>query len=324
MHGRPFIAVMIVPTGIGCAIGGHAGDATASARLLAGACDTLIVHPNVVNAADLNEMPENALYVEGSMLDRFLHGEIYLQPIRANRLLVVCNKLNPMTLNCAAAARSLLGARVDVSELDQPLVMITKIQDGMAAGTVEGVDKLCNQVVGLPFDALAIHTEIEVDLEEARTYLRTGVGINPWGGVEAMVSRQASAVLGRPVAHAPLENDMSFNEVVPQALAPELISGSMLFSVLKGLHKSPRIGAEHGSHMLSISDVDVMVTPICWGAPHDACAEMGIPMIFVEGNPTNAGTGPKEGEHIRVNTYLEAAGALIALRQGIHPASPGT
>ena len=137
-----------------------------------------------------------------------------------------------------------------------------------------------------------------------------------------MVSRQASAVLGRPVAHAPLENDLSFNEVVPQALAPELISGSMLFSVLKGLHKAPRIGTEAGaqneSHLLAVDDVDVMVTPMCWGPPHDACAEMDIPMIFVEENTTNAGTGPKEGEHIRVNTYLEAVGALIALRQGIH------
>ena len=66
-----------------------------------------------------------------------------------------------------------------------------------------------------------------------------------------------------------------------------------------------------------------MVSPMCWGPPHDACAEMDIPIIFVERNRTNAETGPKEGEHIQVNTYLEAAGALIALRQGIHPTSPG-
>ena len=315
MHGRPFIAVMIVPTGIGCAIGGHAGDATASARLLAGACDTLIVHPNVVNAADLNEMPANALYVEGSMLDRFLRGEIYLEPTRANRVLVVCNKRNPMTMNCAAAARSLLGARIDVLELDQPLVMISKVQDGIAAGTAEGVDELCNQVAALPFDALAIHTEIEVEPEEARRYLKTGVGVNPWGGVEAMVSRRASAVLGRPAAHAPLENDLSFNEVVPQALAPELISGSMLFSVLKGLHKAPRIGTEAGPHMLTVDDVDAMVSPMCWGLPHIACEDAGIPIVAVASNTTNA---RMEGSPtFTVPSYLAAAGALTALRQGL-------
>jgi len=54
-----FTAVMIVPTGIGAEIGGHAGDAAPAARLLAAACDTLITHPNVVNASEINELPEN-------------------------------------------------------------------------------------------------------------------------------------------------------------------------------------------------------------------------------------------------------------------------
>ena len=42
-----FNAVLLVPTGIGAAIGGHAGDATPVARLLASVCDTLVTHPNV-------------------------------------------------------------------------------------------------------------------------------------------------------------------------------------------------------------------------------------------------------------------------------------
>ncbi|MCH7720421.1 MAG: DUF3326 domain-containing protein [Planctomycetes bacterium] len=313
---RPFIAVMIIPTGIGAAIGGHAGDATAAARLLAGACDTLIVHPNVVNAAGLNEMPPNALYVEGSMLDRFLRGEIYLEPVRANHILVVCNILNPMTLNAAGAARSLLGARVDVLVLDRSLRMVSRIQDGIAGGTVEGVDEMCNQVASLKFDALAVHTEIEVDPDEARRYLKTGDGVNPWGGVEAMVSRRASAVLGRPVAHAPIENDPCFNEVVPQALAPELISGSMLFSVLKGLHKAPRIGTEAGHHTLAVDDVDALVSPVCWGAPHIACEKAGIPILIVASNTTNVPMGGGE-TFSPVPSYLAAVGALVALRQGL-------
>jgi len=67
-----FNAIFLVPTGIGAAIGGHAGDATPAARVLAEACDRLITHPNVVNASDLNEMPENALYVEGSTITRLM------------------------------------------------------------------------------------------------------------------------------------------------------------------------------------------------------------------------------------------------------------
>jgi hypothetical protein len=56
-----FNAVLLVPTGIGAEIGGHAGDATAVARLLAESCDKLVLHPNVVNASDINEPPDNDL-----------------------------------------------------------------------------------------------------------------------------------------------------------------------------------------------------------------------------------------------------------------------
>ncbi len=67
-NSNSFNAVMIVPTGIGAEIGGHAGDATPVARMMAAACDTLITHPNVVNASDINELPEKGVYVEGSVL----------------------------------------------------------------------------------------------------------------------------------------------------------------------------------------------------------------------------------------------------------------
>src|SRR5215218_2693125 len=79
-----FKVVLLVPTGIGAEFGGHAGDATPIAQLLAGACDTLITHPNVVNASDLNEMPGNALYVEGSVITTFVMGTVGLMPTRAN------------------------------------------------------------------------------------------------------------------------------------------------------------------------------------------------------------------------------------------------
>ncbi len=319
MQERPFIAVMIIPTGIGANIGGHAGDATPAARLLAGACDTLIVHPNVVNAADLNEMPANALYVEGSMLDRFLSGERSLRTVHSNHILVVCNELTPETVNCVKAARSLLGAKVELDRLNEPLVMRSWVSDhinGIATGEIEGIKSLCEQFGGRDFDVLAIHTPIETEQEGALEYLRHG-GVNPWGGVEAILSRRVSELLNKPVAHAPVEMNPAFNEIVPQAIAPELISGSNLFSVLKGLHKAPRYETPRLPADLVFTDVDVLISPPCWGRPHKSCVWAGIPMIFVYGNTTNAPEPRKEGEQIRVQTYLEAAGAMIALRQGL-------
>ena len=83
--------VLIVPTGIGAQIGGHAGDANPVCKLLASLSDTLVTHPNVVNASDINEMPDNVFYVEGSMLDRFLAGEFCLKQPLQNKILVVAN-----------------------------------------------------------------------------------------------------------------------------------------------------------------------------------------------------------------------------------------
>ena len=79
--------VFIVPTGIGAEIGGHSGDATPAAKLIASTCDKLFIHPNVVNAADINEMTNNMLYVEGSILDRFLEGQIGLEEVYNNKIL---------------------------------------------------------------------------------------------------------------------------------------------------------------------------------------------------------------------------------------------
>ena len=68
--------IFIIPTGIGCEIGGFAGDALPAAKLLASASGCLITHPNVMNGGTLSEKAQNIFYVEGYSLDRFAKGEI--------------------------------------------------------------------------------------------------------------------------------------------------------------------------------------------------------------------------------------------------------
>ena len=109
-----FNVVFLVPTGINATIGGHAGDAGPVARLLASVCDTLILHPNVVNASDINEMPENALYVEGSVICRLLMGTAGLRRVRSNRVLVVIDRHEEIAysnaaINAVNAARACYG-----------------------------------------------------------------------------------------------------------------------------------------------------------------------------------------------------------------------
>ena len=60
-----FTTVLLVPTGIARKSVGTLVT-RARWRLLGQVSDRLILHPNVVNASDVNDMPDNALYVEGA------------------------------------------------------------------------------------------------------------------------------------------------------------------------------------------------------------------------------------------------------------------
>ena len=333
-----FNAVIIVPTGLGCRIGGHAGDATPAAKLLAKCCDKLILHPNVVNGSDINEMPSNALYVDGYTLDEFLEGKVCLKEVRQNKTLLVVNRpVCNETVNAVSAARATIGADISIVELETELSMVASLRvDGLVKGGVSGWKELCEQVSKYSFDALAIASYIQCEEEIALRYLRTG-GINPWGGVEALLSSLVGECIEKPVAHAPIESPIvslkSFNEVVGPAIAAEVISNCYLHCVLKGLHQAPRpvpvSRCEHAStadvaelaRLISVHDVDALVTPYgCWGPPHVYCESHDIPIIVVKNNSVAACCWHFEEEShdvIYAENYLEAAGILTAMQAGV-------
>ena len=309
-----FNVVLIIPTGIGWEIGGHAGDANPVAKLLGSICDNLILHPNVVNASDINEMPENALYVEGSILDRFLEGEIELQKIRSNKILIAANEpLHSVTINAASAARATIGANVEIIGLDPPLQMEGRVlKDGRAVGAVSDWQHAVQQIEKYEFDALALHTYIKVDDEVRLNYYENG-GTNPWGFVEAMASKLMADRLDKPVAHAPCDPiEPLYDKIVDPRLSAEMVSCSFLHCILKGLHQAPRIGKG-----LSVEDIDCLISPwACVGIPHKACLKKGIPVIAVKENRTVL-NDTMPNEFIFVENYLEAMGHLIAMREGV-------
>ena len=318
------IGVLIIPTGIGAEIGGHAGDGNPVAKLIASCCNKLITHPNVVNASDINEMTENTLYVEGSILDRFLEAKIELEEVKSNSILVVANQpLGNDTTNAVSAARATIGIDAEIMILETPLKMVAKLENGVATGDVTGWRELIDQTKQFEFDALAIHTPIEVERDVELNYYKNG-GINPWGGVEAKTSKLIANELNKPVAHAPLENVSPedkelyfiFNKVIDPRLAAEAISTCYLHSVLKGLFKAPRIG-----NGISVREVDFLITPInCVGRPHEACLKRDIPIIAVKENKTCLNDEMPD-EFIIVENYLEAVGIVQAMKIGISPKS---
>lgn len=312
--------VFIIPTGIGCEIGGHAGDANPAVKLIASVCDKLIVNPNAVNASDINEMPDNCLYVEGSTLDRFLEGEVGLKEVKKNKILIVTNPpLKTEVVNSVNAVRATIGIEAEIMVLDTPLRMIARRNvDGSVGGIVEGDVALCEQVKKYDFDALAITTQIDCDREVAIDYYENG-GMNPWGGVEAKVSRLISTKLNKPVAHSPIESDWVIKEkykppVTDPRMSAEMVSVSYLHCILKGLWRAPILIL--GISDINYIDIDFMVSPWgCWGAPHIACELNSIPVIVVMENNTILNV--KLGKHILVRNYAEAVGVIQAMKEGI-------
>ena len=85
-NAEPLPTLMIIPTGIGCNVGGYAGDAIPAARLLASASECLITHPNVMNGGSLYWSDTFIHYVEGYSLNLFAAGEVFLKPVRQQKV----------------------------------------------------------------------------------------------------------------------------------------------------------------------------------------------------------------------------------------------
>lgn len=337
-----FNAVLVVPTGIGAEIGGHAGDATPVARLLASVCDTLITHPNVVNASDLNEMPGNGLYVEGSLLSRFLMGAIGLRRVRSNRVLVIIDahpneRFARATVNAVNAARATYGFRCPrVIVLDPPLpVRGEYTQSGRAAGTVEDLERVFEILDAYrgEYDAVALSTLVDVDVPHESYFSSRGEIVNPWGGVEAMLTHAISTVYNVPSAHAPMMESVEVANIDPGVVDPrmaaEVVSLTFLQCVLKGLHTAPRVatGAAGMSQpdTLTARDVSCLVIPDgCIGLPTLAALEQGIPVIAVRENRSLMRNDlarlswASDQLHV-VENYWEAVGVMAALREGMSP-----
>lgn len=343
--GGEFNAVLIVPTGVGAEIGGHDGDAGPVAMLLSSICDRLITHPNVVNAADINELPANGLYVEGSVICRLLLGQIGLQPVRANRVLAVvgsneCPTFVNAAINAVNAARAAYGLDCPrVLHLDPGIRLTsTYASSGRAAGTVENLDALVALLAEHrdTFDAVAIASHIHVP-DACRTgyYAGTLGLVNPWGGVEAMLTHTISTLFSVPSAHSPMYEDPRFAVrdygIVDPRIAPEVVSLTFLQCILKGLRRAPRIvelaRAGNAAGTLSVSDVSCIVIPQgCVGLPVLAALAQRIPVIAVRENRNVMRNDLRSlpwapGQLRIVDNYWEAAGVLASMRAGLNPDS---
>ena len=338
-----FNVALLVPTGIGAEIGGHAGDAGPLARMLAEVCDTLVLHPNVVNASDINEMPMDALYVEGSVLTRLLMGSVGLQRVRANRVLVVIDDHKDeifvnAAVNAVSSARSAYGLSCPEVVCLYPAVRMKTAysRSGRAAGRIEQIEGLCSLLDSRrgEYDAVAISSVIDVpDLYHQGYFDAAGEMVNPWGGVEAMLTHTLSSIYNVPTAHSPMFESRKIANmdpgIVDPRMAAEAVSTTFLQCTLKGLQRSPRIITERSAmaqpSVFTAANVSCLVIPDgCLGLPTLAALDQGIRVIAVSENrnlmKNDLSTLPwKSGQFYRVRNYWEAVGVIASLRAGMDP-----
>ena len=110
------MVVNIIPTGIGCSIGGYAGDATPTANLLASTVDYLITNPNTVNASNFINLKNNVVYAEGHSIDLFCGGYINFHLPYANTVGLIIEKSEDWKIdilfNLINAVRAIYGVNI--------------------------------------------------------------------------------------------------------------------------------------------------------------------------------------------------------------------
>lgn len=327
--------IFIVPTGISCEIGGFAGDALPSAKLLGAASGCLITHPNVMNAGSLSEIDENINYVEGYSLDRFAKCEICLRKVSQQKIGIIFDSgiehdILVRHLQVADACKASLGINVDSYVLTDSPIGVQCNYEGqkMSSGIIQNPKTLIEagkKLINGGSTAIAIVADFSN--QESNHYVdlyRRGKGVDLIAGAEAVISHLISKYLQVPCAHSPALKPIDIEyEIDPRAAAEE-IGHTFLPSVLIGLSKAPDLVDIKDYPLLgdiNPHEVESIIVPsgALGGETVLAGMERGLNILAVKNISTiNVNNRFFSYERlIEVENYLEAAGIILALRRGI-------
>ena len=337
---QPYTAALVVPTGIGAAVGGFAGDALPVARAFTSVVDRLVTHPNVMNGAQLYWPKPGMLYTEGYALDELAAGRWGLRPVTSQRVGLLLDagiepELRLRHLQAADAARATLGVNVAAhTTTDVPLgVELRMSPAGASWGTLGRPDALLRAAELLAEEgctAIAVVARFPDDEdEEMLASYRAGSGVDAVGGIEAIISHLITKKLRLPCAHAPALGPLDLEpELSPRACAEEL-GHTFLPCVLVNLAGAPSLldGSERPlPGDVWRDDLDAIVVPAgACGGPA-ALSLLGTHRALVVAVEENTCALEVSGEALKaegvlvVRSYMEALGLLAAHKAGVNPA----
>jgi hypothetical protein len=331
------VVLSVIPTGIGCTIGGFAADAAPATAVLASACDYLITNPNAVNGSNFIFKADNVLYTEGFIIDQFCKGLVNLYRPYANKVGLIINKPNRRELeivfNIINAVRAVHGIDIEDYVITDESIGGSSVRSksGAYVGNIERPEvlfKACNQLIERGVSAIAVTSNIEdLPLPDYAEHF-DGNHPNPIGGAEALISHLICRRYRLPAAHAPLLNVKDLNlksKVVDARGAGEFSSTCGLACVLIGLCHAPQIektGNYRIKDVINIHNVLAVVAPASalGGIPMLYARKHGIPVIAVRENETIlevTGSRLNLKNVCEVSNYAEAAGVVLALKRGI-------
>lgn len=260
------LGAFIVPTGIGASIGGFAGDASPYARKFS-KVSKLIVNPNVVNAGGFSGINDKMLYLEGFSLDEFFKGKLNLKESFDNKIGIIIDKALPKdvlnvhinTINAVNAVYGIDCTEIEITDNEVGVEFFVNEQ-GVSMGSVKNIETLKRageKLLNRGCEALAIVCLFD---DETSEDYENGIGVDPIGGVEAIISHYISRELKVPCAHSPAFRDYSISsKIVNKKASSEYITPTFLPCILIGLNNAPKLTTN--SEDISINNLDYLVMP---------------------------------------------------------------
>lgn len=255
-----------LPTGIGAQIGGFAGDIGHIVREFS-RYFKVVVNPNAVNGGILSAINPNMLYVEGYVFDEFLCANLKLKEVNdQNKIGVLFDIAIPQSvinvhINTINALRVVQGLNIlEPQYTKMPVGVEFSINNNISSGTISNPDTLlegANKLVDMGAQALALVCYFGEDADDEN--YSNGTGIDPIGGVEAIISHLISKELMVPSAHSPAFCDIEISKKLENPkVASECISSTYLPCVLQGLQYSPLISKTDG---IDACEIEYLVVP---------------------------------------------------------------
>ena len=147
------------------------------------------------------------------------------------------------------------------------------------------------------------------DAEDENLEYSNGIGVDPVGGIEAIISHDISMKYKIPCAHSPAFTDYQiYPDIVNPKSASEYITPTFLPCILIGLSQAPKITTDL-NRGINISDVDYLVMPHdCLGStPVFEALERNITVYAVRENSTTLNVTKeklfKNSQIIEIDSY---------------------